>query len=341
MASKSRFRTWGERALALSGVVALACLPSLIQMTPEAFDANLVGWQRRLVGVVSDPYFVLALAVISGAVIAVWFLRSGDPQRVSKFARNFWHNVTRDPASEHAITFVGDALASGSPTDALNRELQGRAADKDALYAARYGIQAARDRQEREIFGATATEIAAARSVDPLNEIAPIPMTNDEAQLLSELRRFIVLLQVCDEKLTVVTRTMLAWDWQKKASDPTMRVLHHYFAFHVEGRQPNVAELKRMAAEAKSRTDITNMSIRIAHYLEHNYAERQRAIGSFNAAIKEDLAAYPQTKEWLDSELRCLEQWEAIRMSPAHEHLVPFDRQHFGHRGNLYRRDGG
>jgi hypothetical protein len=236
-------------------------------------------------------------------------------------------------------------LASGSPTDALNREILANhrtmsQGDKDALYAARYGADAARDRQEREIFGATAKEIAAARSVDPLNEIAPIPLTNDEAQLLSELRRFIVLLKVCDEKLTTVTSAMLAWDWQKRVADPTTRVLHRYFLEYVHGRQPQIAELKKLAADAKSRTDVTTISIRIAQYLEHNYAARQRAIGALNAAIKEDLAAYHQTKEWLDSELRCLEQWEAIRLSPAHEHLVPFDRAHFGHRGKLYRQDG-
>lgn len=124
-------------------------------------------------------------------------------------------------------------------------------------------------------------------------------------------------------------------------SDPVMRVLHHYFIGYVDGRQPQIFEVKKMGAEAKSRTDVTSLSIRIAQYLEHNYAARQRAIGRFNAAIKEDLAAYPQTKEWLDSELRCLEQWEAIRLSPAHKILVAFDRQFFGHRGNLYKQDGG
>lgn len=112
-------KKWLERLGATLGVVALAAMPALVQMSPETFDANVAGWQHRLVALVNQYHLAVWIALAAGVAISVWFLRSGDPERLAKLVRKYGEGMRLSspmsatkiaPLPEHEVTLRIKAL---------------------------------------------------------------------------------------------------------------------------------------------------------------------------------------------------------------------------------------
>ncbi len=165
----------------------------------------------------------------------------------------------------------------------------------------------------------------------------PPALTVEESQFLAEVRKLVVLLRSCDACFSDVIRAVLAWDFEKRASEPTREPLHHFFRAYVDAREPKIEEVVSLAKAADTNRGIQDLCIRIGQYLSNTYVDRQVAVATLNEALKQNISDYSQTTDWLSAERLCLDQWEAVKMADAGKAVITIDRRHFGCVGGSYR----